>query len=250
VVALHLLERALDLRVFTSLVACRGFFERVAFVMETPKHTLRATRVACDVAPTLRVTGPDHFHRNLLPFGKRKKVVRNMVPDVFDKAPGLLHKLSLGFLIKVWARRMRRTAMMAHDDGVKLFASSLLLSPWVGRLVAACLVAFVVMATLLVAHHGFTNHLQLLDRCRLRHRTFEMAGEIVSAAMVARLSICHGGVEDIALRNNALEWAVKLRASFNTNLILVAFPTACFDLLPSGLLRQVLVKEIVNHLLD
>jgi len=193
--------------------------------------------MACVVKATTHVTGLDDFHRNLMPFGKRKEVVRNMVPDIFDKAPGLLHKLGLGFVIKVWARRMRPTAMMAHHDGVKFLALSLLLSPWVGSLVAACLVAFVVMPTLLVAHHDLTHHLQFLDRRRLRHRTFEVASEIVSTAMVARLSICHGRVEEVALRTDALEWAFKLGASYDATLILVAFPTACFDLFPSGLLR-------------
>jgi len=248
--ALHLLERALDVRVFTSQVACRGFFKLVAFVVKTAKHTLWTLLVACVVRATTHVTGPDDFHRNLMPFGKRKKVVRNMVPDIFDKAPGLLHKLGLGFVIKMLARRVRPTAMVAHHDGVKFLASSQLLTPWVGALVAACLMAHVVMATLLVAHHGLSNHLQFLDRRRLRHRTFEVASEIVSTATVARLSICHGRVEEVALRTDALEWAFKLGASFDATLILVAFPTACFDLFPSGLLRQVLVKEVVNHILD
>ena len=57
-------------------------------------------------------------------------------------------------------------------------------------------------------------------------------------------------MEKIALRHNAFERAFELGASANANLILVAFPTACFDLLPSGLLGQVLVEEIINHLLD
>jgi hypothetical protein len=234
---------------FTSLVACRGFFNCVAFVMETTKHTFWAILMACEVSPTAHVTGPDHFHRNLLPLGKRKKIVCNMVRNILDKAPGLLHKLGLGFLVKVWARRVRSTRMMAHHDGMKLFTSSLLVSPWVGRLVTF-LMAIVVMATLHVAYHGLTPHLQFLDGCRLRHRTFEMASKIVPTAMVARLSICHRGVEEIALCRDTLKWALKLGACFNAGLVLVAFLRACFDLLPSGLLRQVLVKEIVNHLLD
>jgi len=206
--------------------------------------------MACVVKATTHVTGLDDFYRNLMPFGKRKKVVCNMVPDVLDKAPGLLHKLGLGFVIKMLARRVRPTAMVAHHDGVKFLASSQLLTPWVGALVAACLMALVVMATLLVAHHGFSNHLQFLDRCRLRHRTFEVASEIVSTAMVARLNICHGRVEEVALRTDALKWAFKLGASYDATLIIVAFTTACFDLFPSGLLRQVLVKDVVNHILD
>jgi len=249
-VALHLFERTLGLRVFTSLVACTRFFKLVALVMETPKHTLWALLVTSVVMATILVTGPDYFLRNFLSFGKRKKVVRNMVRDVLDKAPGLLHKLSLGGLIQVWARRVRPTAMMAHHDGMKFLASGLLLIPWIGTLAAACLVAFVFMATLLVAHHGFTNQLQFFDCCRLRPRTFEMASKIMPTAMVARLTICHGGVEEITLRHDALEWAYKLGASFNTPLILFAFPTAGFDLFPSGLLRQVLVKEIINDLCD
>lgn len=160
---LHLLERTLCFRLFTSLVACRCFFKSVALVMETTKNTLWTLLMACSVMATLHVTSPDCLHRNLLHSDKWKKVVCNMVSDVLDKAPGLLHKLSLGFDIKVWASQVGPTAMMAHHNGVKLFALGLLLSPWVG----ACLVAYVVMATLHVTNHGLTSHLQLLDCRRL-----------------------------------------------------------------------------------
>jgi hypothetical protein len=61
-VAFHLFERAIDLRVFTCLVARRRFLKCVAFVMETPKHALWTVFVACKVTSTLNVTGPDHFH--------------------------------------------------------------------------------------------------------------------------------------------------------------------------------------------
>jgi len=68
--------------------------------------------------------------------------------------------------------------------------------------------------------------------------------------MMALLGTCHRGVEEITLGNNAFEWAFKLWAGFNASLVLVAFAMACFNLRPRGLLRQVLVEEIVNHLLD
>jgi hypothetical protein len=249
-VALHLLEGALDLSVFTCLVACTNVFKLVAFVVKAAKHALWTLLVACDILAATHVTGPDCFRRNLLPVAKWKKVVRNMIRHVLDEAPWLLHKLGLGIFVKVGARRMRAATVMAHHDGMKFFASSLLLSPGVGTLVAACLVALIVMATLLVTHHGFTNQLQLLDCRGLGHWTFEVASKVVSTSIVASLGICHGGIEDIALSYNAFEWAFELGASANANFILVAFPTACFDLLPSGLLGQVRVEEIINHLLD
>jgi len=86
-----------------------------------------------------------------------------MVRHVLDQAERLLHELGLGDLIKMWARRVGSAIMMAHHNLMKLFASSLLLSPWVGAVVAACLVTFMVMATLLVTDHGVTNQLQFLD---------------------------------------------------------------------------------------
>jgi len=248
-VAFHLFERALARRLLTSVVARGGFFKSAAFVMEAPIHALRTMLVACNISPTVHMTSLDLFHGNLLAFGQREKVVHSMVRDILDKAPWLLHKLSLGFLIKVWACRMRTTAMVARHDGMKFFAPSLLLGPWVGRLVA-CLVACMVMATLGVTHHCFPKHLQFLYCCGLGHRTIEVASEVVPTTMVARLGLRLGGVEDIALRRDAHEWAFEFGASCKTALVLVAICTTCFDFLPSGLRWQVLVKDAVNHLLD
>jgi len=231
------------------MVACRGFFKCAAFVVEAPEHALRALLVACNIGPAFHMTSLDLFHRNLLAFGQREKVVCNMVGDIFDEAPRFLHKLSLGFLVKVWACRMRPTVMIAHHDFMKFFATRLLLGPWVGRLVA-CLVACMVMATLNVTHHGFPKRLQFFYCCGLRHRTFEVASKVVPTTNVARLSLHPGSVEYIALFNDTLAWAFEFGASCNTALVLVAICPTCFDFFPSGLLWQVRVKDVVNHLLD
>jgi len=233
----------------TPLMAYRGFFKCAAFVVEATENALRTMLVACNISPALHMTSLDLFHRDLLAFGQREKVVNNMVGDILDKAPRLLHELSLDFFIKVRACPMRPTAMHAHHDGMKLFTSRLLLGPWVGRLVA-CLVACMVMAALDVTHHGFPKHLQFLDCCRFRHGTFEVAREVVPATDVASLSLHLGSVEYMALCSDTLEWALKFRASCKTALVIVAICPTCFDLFPSGLLRQVLVEDVVDHLLD
>jgi hypothetical protein len=68
-VALRLLDRTLDLGLFASTVACRGFINLVAFVRETPEHTFWAVLVASAIMTTPHVTSLDLFNGNLLSLG-------------------------------------------------------------------------------------------------------------------------------------------------------------------------------------
>jgi hypothetical protein len=247
--ALHLFEWALSLSLHASVVARRRFLERVTLLFETPKCTSWAILVALVVMTTPHVTRPDLFLGSQLPLGYWKNRIHNVVHNVFWKAPRLLHELLLSLLIKVGACGMRTTILHASHHGLKLFTAGVLLMPWIDGLVA-CLVTCVVMSTLFVAHHGFTECLQFLHRRRHCLRALEMACEIVSASMVACLVSCHCGIEEVALRRDALEWALVLGAGGKAIFVLVTLRTAFLDLLPGGLLGQVLIEHFVDDFLD
>jgi len=247
--ALHLFEWALSLSLHASMVASRRFLEHVALLLETPERTSWAILVALMVVTTPHVTSPDLFLGNQLLLGYWQDIIHDVVHNVFWKAPRLLHELLLSLLIKVGAFGMRATILHASHHGLKLFTPGVLLVPWIIGLVA-CLVTCVVMSTLFVAHHGFTECLQFLHRRRHCLRALEMACEIVSASMVTCLLGCHCGIEEVALRRDALEWALVLGAGGKAIFVLITLRTAFLDLLPGGLLRQVLIKHFVDDFLD
>jgi len=230
-------------------VARRRFLEHVALLLETPPRTSWAILVALVIVTTPHVTSPDLFLGSQLLLGYWKNGIHDVVHNVFWKAPGLLHELLLSLLIKVRACGMRTTILHARHHGLKLFTAGVLLMPWIDGLVA-CLVACMVMATLFVAHHGFTECMQFLHRRRHCLRALEMACEIVSTSMVACLVSYHCGIEEVALRRDALEWALVLGAGGKAIFVLITLRTAFLDLLPGGLLRQVLIKHFVDDFLD
>jgi hypothetical protein len=130
---------------------------------------------------------------------------------------------------------------MASHDGMKFFTTGLLLTPWIRRFVTR-LVACVAVGTLRVTDHSFAKCLHFLYRCRLGHWTFKVASKIVSTTMMALSGLCNRRIKKIALCIDALKRAYKFGACFKTFLSFVALSTACFDLLPSSLLRQVFIE--------
>jgi hypothetical protein len=143
------------------MVARRRFLQHVALLLETPKRTSWAMLVALVVVTTAHMTSPDLFLGNQLLLGYWQDIIHDVVHNVFWKAPRLLHELLLSLLIKVGACGMRTTILHASHHSLKLFTPGVLLLPWVVGEVA-CLMACVVMSTLFVTHHGFTESLQFL----------------------------------------------------------------------------------------
>lgn len=117
----------------------------------------------------------------------REQMIYDVIRDVLCKAPRFLHELGLGFFVQMGARGVRTAIPHAHHHCLKFFATRLLRLP---RAIAV-LVACVVVATLIVASHGFSDCFELLHACGCRHRAFEMAREIVSTGLVAFLRSCH-----------------------------------------------------------
>jgi len=236
--ALCFLERALGLGLLASMMARRGFIKFVTLLLEAPERAMRATLVARTVMATAHVTRPSLFGGIAMPLWK--EVFHHMVCDIFGKTPRLLYELHLGLLVEMWAIGMRTCLFHARHHSMEFFTASLLLCP--GASLVAILVAGMIVATLSMARHGFPDRVQLLHRRGHCHRTLEMACEIMLTDVVTRLDICPRRIEEIALRRDPLKWALVLRASCKAALVLVAPRTALFDVLPGGLLGQVLVE--------
>lgn len=117
----------------------------------------------------------------------REQIIYDMIRDVLCKAPRFLHELGLSLFVQMGARGVRTAIPHARHHCLKFFATRLLLLPRAIAVFVAC----VVVATLIVASHGFSDCFELLHACGRRHRAFEMAREIVSTGLVAFLRSCH-----------------------------------------------------------
>jgi len=203
------LERALGLGLLASMMARNGFIKLVTLLRQMPVRAMRATLVALMVMATAHVTSPSLFGGTAMPLWK--EVFHDMVCDIFGKTPRLLHELHLGLLVEMWAIGMRTRLFHARHHRMEFFTASLLLCPGAGLM--AILVAGMIVATLSMARHGFSDRVQLLHRRGHCHRTLEMAFEIMLTGVVARLDICPRRIEEIALRRDPRKWALVLRAS-------------------------------------
>merc|ERR1719375_1411005 len=89
----------------------------------------------------------------------------------------------------------------------------------------------------------FPQPLELLHRGGRPLGAFEMACVVaVLACLVAGLDFCSFGEREFTLLRDALERTFVLGACSQATLVLIALCTACLDLLPGCLLRQILIK--------